>query len=72
MFGQYSDICIRGIVSAVPENRIDNMKLVKSLGTKRTKRQDLSARENPIRPRVLPRLAVWRAFRLVMIPIYYI
>ncbi len=39
MFGQYSDICIRGIVSAVPENRIDNMKLVKSLGTKRTKRQ---------------------------------
>lgn len=39
MFGQYSDICIRGIASAVPENRIDNMELVESLGTKRTKRQ---------------------------------
>lgn len=39
MFGQYSNICIRGIVSAVPENRIDNMQLVEKLGTKRIKRQ---------------------------------
>lgn len=41
MFGQYSNICIRGIASAVPENRIDNMELVESLGSKRTKRQVL-------------------------------
>lgn len=39
MFGQYSDICIRGIASAVPVNRVDNMELAGALGTKRIKRQ---------------------------------
>lgn len=39
MFGQYSDVCIRGIASAVPANRVDNMELAGALGTKRIKRQ---------------------------------
>lgn len=41
MFGQYSDIIIRGIASAVPERRVDNLELVEVLGSKRTKRQVL-------------------------------
>lgn len=41
MFGQYSDIVIRGIASAVPEHRVDNLELVEVLGSKRTKRQVL-------------------------------
>ena len=39
MFGQYSNICIRGIASAVPENRVDNIELAEAYDTKRIKRQ---------------------------------
>lgn len=39
MFGQYQNICIRGIASAVPQRRVDNLELAESLGSKRTKRQ---------------------------------
>lgn len=39
MFGQYSDICICGMVSAVPANRVDNMELAEVFGTKKIKRQ---------------------------------
>ncbi|MCM1232277.1 MAG: ketoacyl-ACP synthase III [Ruminococcus flavefaciens] len=39
MFGQYSDICIRGIASAVPVNKVDNMELAEMFGIKRIKRQ---------------------------------
>lgn len=41
MFGQYSDICIKGIASAVPGQRVDNFELAEVLGSKRTKRQVL-------------------------------
>ena len=39
MFGQYSNICIRGIASAVPENSVDNIELEEAFDIKRIKRQ---------------------------------
>ena len=39
MFGQYDNICIKGVAAVAPEDIIENMEFAEQIGNRRAKKQ---------------------------------